>query len=543
MGFTNPNSNLETPIAGKKTVALGYNATVDKKRRQAPKSKVTAEKVVLGKADRSKLQATAQEQQRNHSLMAWMIRQHLDYVSSFKIQFKFDDEKVQPLVDALKKVFRMHAKPENFDVARRLGREEGFRFFEAEKTVCGDAAMVKVGAPYYSLQMIESDLIAFPKIGKKIPSSNNQSKKYNTIPVNVRDSVDEVDGVVLNRVGAIDKFCICNRGFDGKQVSFDHLEKWNNVIFDCYYTRFSSQTRGVSPLSTALNTIQDLYEGFEWALLQHKVQSLFGIALMRDYNGTEEKTDLNQSGLVGGAAVEAETTGDTSPEAAASTITTTLKDITPKETFIIDMDQKGKVETIESKSPSGEYINACGLTIQISLLALDLPLSTFDSRKSSFSAMIADRNLYEKSCKTKIEKNKWCRQEYSNFVVDSFWYDKKFQLAKVAASCGVTDIEVVKEMVEWISSGFPWLQKLQEINGDCKAIAGGLDNAIDATRRRGGDVFENIRKNAMVLKAAKDAGVPIVYGDSGQRTAEEIEQAVAAAMDKRESEKANENEE
>jgi hypothetical protein len=476
--------------------------------------------------------------------MAWMIRQHLDYVSAFKIQFKYETDDMKPLVDVLKKVFRWHAKPENFDVARRLGREEAFRFFEAEKVICGDAAMVKVGSPYYSLQMIESDLMAYPKIGKKVAGATaRKAKRYKPIPVNVRDSVDEVDGVVLNRVGAIEKFCICNRGFDGKQVSFDHLEKWNNVIFDCYYTRFSSQIRGVSPLSTALNSIQDLYEGFEWALLQHKVQSLFGIALMRDYNGTEEKTDLNQSGLVGGSAVEAETTGDTSPAAAASTISTTLKDITPKETFIIDMDQKGKVETIESKTPSGEYINACSLTIQISLLALDIPLSTFDSRKSSFSGMIADRSLYEKSCKPKIAKNKWCRQEYSNFVVDSFWYDKKFQIAKVAASCGVTDIEVVKEMVEWISSGFPWLQKDKEIAGDIKAIGVGLDNAIDCARRRGGDVFENIKKTALVNEAAKAAGVPIITGDSGQRTAEEIEQAVYAAMDKRESEKEDENEE
>jgi len=503
-------------------IKLGYNATSDKKRRQAPKTKVTSESVVLGKSKRSKLQATAQEQQRNHSLMAWMIRQHLDYVSSFKIQFRYDKEELLPLVKALEKLFRWHGRPENFDVARRIGREEAFRLFESEKTVSGDAAMVKIGSPYYSMQMIESDLIAYPKVGKKIKSTNC---KYASIPKTILDKVDNDCGVILNSNGAIEKFCICNRGFDGKQVAFDHLEKWNNVIFDCYYTRFSSQIRGISPLSTALNSMQDLYEGFEWALLQHKVQSLFGIALMRDYNGTDELSDMNMDGLEGSVSTSTETV-DTTPSDAATTISTTVADLQPDETFIIDMDQKGKVETIEAKTPSGEYISACNLTIRLCMIALDIPMTFFDSKKSSFSGMIADRNLYEKSCKNKIDKNKWARQNYSDFVVDSYWFSPKFNLSKVAASVGITDIQMVKDMVEWISAGFPWLQKHQEIAGDLKAIAGGLDNPIDAARRRGGDAMNNLQKTSQFLKEAEKLNVPIAYGESGQRTAEEIDEAV-----------------
>jgi capsid protein len=522
-----------------KAVALGYNATADKGRRQAPKTKVTSESVALGKKNRSKLQATAQEQQRNHSLMAWMIRQHLDYVSSFKIQFKYENDSTLPLVDALEKLFSWHARPENFDIARRLGREEAFRGFESEKVVSGDAAMVKLGKPYYKMQMIESDLIAFPNVGKKQKTKDTlNSNAFAPIPQNITDNVNKDSGVILNNSGAKEQFCICNRGYDGKKLSFDHLEKWNNVIFDGYYTRFSSQTRGVSPLSSAINSMQDLYEGFEWALLQHKVQSLFGIALMRDYNGTDSQTDITMDGLEGSSQSTDTTATDTTPDEAAKTISTTVSNLTPRETFIIDMDQNGKVETIEAKTPSGEYISACNLTIRLCMIALDIPMTFFDSNMSSFAGMLADRNLYEKSCQPKIDKNKWKRQEYSDFVVDSYWFSPRFKIAEVAASVGITDINVVKDMVEWISAGFPWLQKHQEIAGDIKAINNGLDNPIDAARRRGGDAMANLQKTSRFLQKAKKLDVPIAYGESGQRTAEEIEEAVASAMIQTENDKA-----
>ena len=83
-------------------------------------------------------------------------------------------------------------------------------------------------------------------------------------------------------------------------------------------------------------------------------------------------------------------------------------------------------------------------------------------------------------------------------------------------------LKQIKARVEWISSGMPWLQKLQEIQGDILAIASGVDNPIDISRRRGTDYFENVRKTGEALKAAEEAGVPMVFAQSGSRSVAEV---------------------
>ena len=82
----------------------------------------------------------------------------------------------------------------------------------------------------------------------------------------------------------------------------------------------------------------------------------------------------------------------------------------------------------------------------------------------------------------------------------------------------------VQESCEWVPSGSPWLDKYAQMQGDQLGIDIGLDNAIDACRRRGVNVFDNIDKQAQVIAYAKVKGVPIVMGSSGQRTIEEIVQ-------------------
>jgi len=56
----------------------------------------------------------------------------------------------------------------------------------------------------------------------------------------------------------------------------------------------------------------------------------------------------------------------------------------------------------------------------------------------------------------------------------------------------------------WIASGSPWLDKYRQAMGDELAINMMLDNSIDAARRRGGNVFENIDKQAIVIKYAAE---------------------------------------
>jgi hypothetical protein len=57
--------------------------------------------------------------------------------------------------------------------------------------------------------------------------------------------------------------------------------------------------------------------------------------------------------------------------------------------------------------------------------------------------------------------------------------------------------------------------------GDELGISLGLDNAIDAARRRGGNVFHNIDRQAQVIAYAKEKGVPLVTGRTADRTVDD----------------------
>jgi capsid protein len=494
--------------------ALSYDAVKTTHRRKAPSRQVMAEHVALPKKDRQKLLATTQNQQRNAALAAWMVRRHLDYVSKFRMQVSTESDSLNTLV---KRLFDWHAQPRNFDIAERFGREEMFRMFELEKVVNGDAAMIKLASGH--LQSIESDMIAQPSVGRWNPTK----KQHERLDQKLLEKVDKDTGVVMDtkRPGRIAQYCICNRQPDGKKVAFDHLEDAENIIFDAYYTRFSSQVRGVSPLATAINSIQDIYEGIDYNLAKAKVHALFGIAIMREYSGgysaAEEAAAMGAAaGLLAGA--EAETEAESEEEEASEKIKASLQKITPSELLMVDMDTRGRIDTIESKTPSTEFKNFMEFVIAIALLSLDIPFSAFNSRASSFSAIIADNNLYEVSCRPKREKNLWKRREYSDWLIEREWNNpaSDWGLKEAATRAGVTRLRELQEAVEWIPSGFPWLQKIQEVEGDVKAISIGLDNPIDAARRRGGDAFANIDKTAKVYEYAKEKGVPLAVGVPGQ---------------------------
>ena len=511
---------------------FGYNASVDKGRRQSPKSVVKSEDAVLSKSTRSKLQATAQDQVRNHSLVAWMVRKHLDYVSSFHISFRTEKEELDTLVN---QIFRWHGEPRNLDYMGRFGRDEMFRLFEMEKVVGGDAGLLKL--PDLKLQSIESDLIC----------------KGTDAPTNVNNS-----GLVTDAKGRVLEYAICRRGENGGKPQHDHLEPTSNLIFDGYWTRFSSQSRGVSPLTTAINTVQDISESFEYNIIKAKTHALFGIAISRDPEGVGSMGaasgqqdvrawvaevwtwDVGEWCSYGGVLYSCQATHSTTSASVFATdlaagkwaqdTTATPTNLNPSEINLLDLNAGEKAEILESKTPSTEFVNGSYLFIQIAMLALDIPITCFDSRRSSFSARIADLNEYEVSSTSKRTKNRYVRQAYSDWVLATLWHDPKdaWNLRRTAEKAGF-NLRQLQQSIEWVPAGSPWLDKLKQVMGDQQAVNMMLDNSIDAARRRGSNVFDNIDKQAKVIAYATKMGVPISSIASNSRSVQEV---VDAAEDK-----------
>jgi capsid protein len=472
---------------------FGYNAVQDKNRRQAPQTRVKAEEEVLNKSKRTRMLATAQDQMRNLSLVAWMVRKHLDYVSSFHVSFRTEKEPVDKLVN---EILEWHGAPQNFDFLGRFGRNEMFRFYELEKVVSGDAGLLKLND--LKLQAIESDIIA----KGALPTNATERQKADHEKVN--DS-----GLVLDTDGRILQYAICKRGKNGAKPIFDHLEDRSNLIFDGYWSRFSSQYRGISPLSAAINTAQDVSEGLEWNIIKAKLHALFGIAIMR------KSPDTGDFGGAGGATSET--------QGAAATDAQTELDLNPRAINILDLEQGDTTNILESKTPSTEFVNSTYLYIQIAMLALDIPITSFDSRRSSFSARIADLNEYEVSVEYKRDKNRHARKAYSDWLLSEIWNNpaSEWRLAQVVQRNDMT-LTQIQNAVEWISLGAPWLDKLKQVMGDGLAISLGLDNSIDAAQRRGSDIFKNIDKQKQVLHYAESQRVPIATVSTTQRTVEEV---------------------
>ena len=472
-----------------KNKMFGYNAIADSKgKRQAPQTRTKHEVKVLNKRDRQKLNATAQEQARNHALCAWMIRKHLDYVSKFRISIRTGESELDAMLNS---IMKWHGRPENFDIAKRLGREESFRLFENEKVVNGDAGFIKLKG--LKLQGLESDLIAQGSAGlNETPEKKKQ-----------RESVNSSGLVVSDSTGERLSFAVCNRGTSGQNTVFDHLEPANNVIFDGYWSRLVSQYRGISPLTTALNGIQDVSMACEYNLVKAKMHALFGVAIKRE---ATEGVSYN---------------GDTEEEVAAGATV----EMNPTGFMMTDLNPGEDVSIIESKTPSNEFVNGTYLFIQLAMLALDIPITCFDSRRSNFSARIADLNEYEVSVQSKQDKNRYVRQSYSDWVINEIWNGKyEWDLQGTAKKAGYT-LQQVKDSIEWIPAGAPWLDRFKQVSGHALAIDRGIENIIDVCRQSGTDFFDNIDKQALAESYAKEKGVSLVKGGSGQRSIEEIENA------------------
>lgn len=450
---------------------FGYNAIVDKGRRQSPKARTSSEDAVLKPKDRKKLNATTRDQNRNIPLFGWVVNRHVDYVSNFNLLVRTDDEALNKQIARL---FSIAARKENFDIAGRSSRAEAMRLFEVHKVIDGDCLFIKTNTGH--MQAIEADRICKPSDYKGT--------------ANVADT-----GLVLDKYGRVEQYCVCRRSTDGKKLEFDRLVPASDVIYDGYFTRFD-QTRGISPLASAVNSFADLSECFEWTLLKNKLHALFGIAIKRDPISAVD-------GFQSSASAAFDTNAD------SSTTADPKFEISPSGgIFQLQLEPGDSIDTIESKTPNSEFITYSELIIRIALLALDIPYTFFNSAKASFSARIADRAEYEIAAARKRRKNKEVLRAYAEWKL-SQWIADKTITTKIP-------FEELCEKIEWIPAGTPWLDKLNEIQADAKSVDAGFESRQQVCARHGVNFFEVCNQLAAEQKYMEDRGIKYTTGDPGQ---------------------------
>lgn len=477
------------------TSKFSYEAvkTTDRRKPIAAKQKEHSD-IILGKTDRKKAERSTANLWENVPLAGWAIRRHLDAVSQFYFDTNdslTDEERVR-----IMGLLDWHGKKWNFDAAKRHSRNSAMRLFELNNVLDGDSAMVKItqrsSARYGHLQLIEGTQIAKPK---DLPPY---------LATMLKDGSPRITdhGLELDEWGGLKSAIICKYNKDNRQLMFQKRVLARNLIYAGYMDRYQ-QTRGISPLMSAINQFLDIKEGMEYILLKIKLHMLFGYAITQDAIDSADGLPSTAQIISDEDAHDEEfATEDVEREIDAS-----------KGIFGLNLNPGEDFKTIESETPPESVKDYTNLAIRIALLSLDIPYTFFDGRSSTFAHVIADHKLYNEAVAAKREKNMEVLEEYKDWKIRQWVEDGTLK----------GDPEKFIEGVIVKPKPSPWLDRVNEIAAAEREVALGLKSIPTLGKERGIDVYEEAREQARFLEHAEDLGVPIYIGDPGANSERDIE--------------------
>lgn len=474
--------------------AFGYGSIESTTKRRSPVTKTTSEVSVLTGAKRQTASATAREDRRNFSLLAWMIRRHLDNVSRFTPHFRIpgDDKSVKEVNRIVKMLLDWHGRPRMFDALGKHGRDEWMRMFESCKVISGDAGGLKCKGG--KMQGIEGDRLALPT-GTAIPGAEKATE----------------EGIIKNKDGSRKAWVLCKRsGSRGESLDFESLIEDKDMIFDAYWPERFDADRGVSPILVALGEAADVRETREWLVLKAKAAAIFGLAFSR--KGSDMISPFQQQTVL-------DTAADAPTTEAASYSQKLSEAINARGIINLDLDPGDEVKEIESKTPNPAVVEFTRELIRTILLALDIPFTFYDSLTASFSARIADRNEYEEACEWKREKNIGVLDQiYGGWLFEVWATADLFGFGKALKNAGITHQEA-SAALRWVPAGRPWLDRANEMSGHILALAAGTTSIPRICSAYGEDAFEIAAEQKEYLDKC---GIPILYAQGGQVPVNEL---------------------
>lgn len=441
-----------------------YDALKPEGKRKSPPSKIVREDAELKGGKREKLQANARDIAKNFSIAAWALRRHLDYVARFSFNPITDDRGLNKELSALMEI---QSEPFNCDRGGRCSREKMFRLLEASRILDGDMGMIRMRDG--RTQLIESDLI-------KDPPDASQRKD---------DAYEWVDGVQVDYAGFPRQYSVHGREKGGRSTKWQRTIPLSNFhLYGCFDRSASDQVRGVSPFVTALNPMRDVYEGLNYTLVKMKISQLLAMALKRAPEAPATDDELPLDGD--------ETTAPETGQSRKFDLSGGVK--------IIDLNPEEDVKIVETAVPGAPFESFMDIVVAVALKSIDLPYSFYNERFTNYSGSRTAWLHYEQACADRrddqiIARNRWTWWQYQRFIMDG--------LLTLPSGKTINDLRF-----QWVPRGMPWWKPSEEIVGDLKAIAGGLDYPQRVCHQRDrGDVFENIDKTIEVIKYAKERGL------------------------------------
>lgn len=419
----------------------------------------------LSAQDRRKASEMIRDQVRNLAWVGWMVRAHVTYVTRFSLMVNHVDDNREIEERVKKEFFQWSEDPFRCHVFKMHSLADLMFIHEINKTIAGDDFLILTPN---GIQGIESDRVGKPEF--KIPKSlEGKITDWGF----VEDKKGVPKGIVV---------------IDPETLEFQDFIDWDKVIIGGYFDRHD-QKRGVSPLLSAYLSNQDLKENFEYALIKLKFSSFIGAVIKRN-----SATPMFQYNEVQYEQGRTEYEFDLRPG---------LK---------LELDPGDEIEFPEAKTPSTQFKNFAELMLQITLKALDIPFSWFDSRYTSYNGMRHEHNLYQSMA--------FRKQEANRRVLDRIF---KWRLADMVVNRIISSSDAEKIIWSWLPMANPFLDPQKEIPAEATQVAYGMNSRSQIMRQHGLDpdlIFSELRKEQeYIAKNLPYLGLTM----PGQRTPIEID--------------------
>jgi capsid protein len=450
----------------------GYDAVKPKGKRANVLGRTLSEDLELRQLQRRQLSTTIRDLNRNFSVVAWMIRQHLDYVSTFHFRSKTGNKELDGEIQSL---MEWYSRPENCDPAGRHRFARLVRMWEMRRVIDGDVLVNRLADG--KIQTIEGDRI---QTTGGIPFAD----------LGITDPNYVVNGVWTTPAGKAISYMVWRRPPQWTGLEWDRAVSARFADLLGYFDRYD-QVRGISPIAAAANQFRDLYEGFDYALVKAKVTQLFGIVTTRE--GSEE---LGEPEVPPVPSVDGTTSPPVEPDSSK------YGDIDfGKGPVMFDLDPGDKVDVIESKQPSDQFQSFTQAMVLVALKSLDIPYSFFSEEFTNYSGARLAAIQYEQSVKIKRGDIKSLLDKITAWRLGLFIADGDLKLPK-----GMKPRDL---KWEWSHGSVAWYDPAKEVTGAVAAVNAGFSSPQRECKKLGLDFFEIIDERAAAEEYAKKQGVII----------------------------------
>lgn len=457
---------------------FGYNAVKSTGKRSSPSSTIHTEDYELMSAERKRMISTTRDLSRNFTLVAWALNEHLDATSKFSFHSQTG---IDELDDRLELLMGRWGDRRNCDVSKRHDLPALVRLHEANCVLDGDSTFVKIEGG--RLQLVEGNRIGLPDSG--------------TIPPEFAAKVSQ-HGLVLDKFNAATHFCVCDRV--DRTLVFNSLVEAEYCIFDGYFLRPDS-TRGVSPLSSAVNTCVDIAETCEAQLIKSKLHAFLGVAI---YSDAVENA-------AGGFGDTLQPSSDNDGDGVADSAEQKYKfNLSPG--LKLELEKGDKIDMLESSTPSTPFQQYIEMMQTSVLKSLRIPYTFWDTTKANYSASKMDLIKYAQAIQPRQEANRRTLMEISEWIIPMLVLrDDDIQEIMSQNSVSIDQLKY-----DWRAAGRSWIDEAAEVQATVQRISAGLSSRTREIKKRGEswrEIFEELKGEQDTIDASN---VPVITGQPGQ---------------------------